>query len=135
MAALLLDGCSARVTVSEVVGTYVANRGHGVDVLEIKGDGTYFYTCKFGEAPDFENTIHSSNAPQDRSDFINHDHWSLHYDNGDLRITLDHFQACALDYRRPAGFWDVPVKRSWTGGIRLPIDSDVNYYFVKKNHS
>jgi hypothetical protein len=130
---MFLLGCSRKVGISDVLGTYAANRGQTVDTLEIKKDGSYFYTCKLASTPDFGNTAHWSNASPDTSDFTNEDHWKLHIDDGKPRITLDHFRACARDYRRPPGFWDLPVERSWRGTIQLPIDSDVNYYWVKQN--
>ena len=103
-----------------------------MDVLEIKRDGTYFYTCRLNKLPDFESTAHWTNASPDTSDFTNQGHWNLHNDAGQFRVAFDHFRFCASDYRRPAGFWDVPVRRSWKGMTQLPIDPDVNYYFVKK---
>jgi hypothetical protein len=131
LAALVLVGCSHKVGPSDVLGTYVANRDKGVDVLEIKKDGTYFYTCKLGKAPDFANTGHRTNSSPDVSDFTNENHWSLHYEDSEPRLTFDNFRFCARDYRRAAGFWDVSVQRSWRGAIQLPIDRDVNFYFVK----
>jgi len=131
LGALVLVGCSRKVGPSDVLGTYVANRDKGVDVLEVKKDGTYFYTCKLGKAPDFANTAHWTNSSPDVSDFTSENHWSLHYEDGEPRVTFDNFRFCARDYRRPAGFWDVSVQSSWTGAMRLPIDRDVNSYFVK----
>jgi len=131
LGALVLVGCSRKVGPSDVLGTYVANRDKGVDVLEVKKDGTYFYTCKLGKAPDFANTAHWTNSSSDVSDFTNENHWSLHYEDGEPRVTFDNFRFCARDYRRAAGFWDVSVQSSSTGAIRLPIDRDVNFYFVK----
>ena len=131
LGALVLVGCSRKVGPSDVLGTYVANRDKGVDVLEVKKDGTYFYTCKLGKAPDFANTAHWTNSSPDVSDFTSENHWSLHYEDGEPRVTFDNFRFCARDYRRLAGFWDVSVQSSWTGAMRLPIDRDVNSYFVK----
>jgi len=128
---LVLVGCSRRIAPADVAGRYTANRGNGVDVLEIRKDGLYSYTCKLGKTPDFENTTHWPQASIEATDFRNEGRWNLHYDEGEPRITLDHFQACARDYRRPPGLWDVPVERSLFGTIRLPIDSDVGFYFVK----
>jgi hypothetical protein len=130
---LVLVGCSHKVGPSDVLGTYVANRDKGADVLEVKKDGTYFYTCKLGETPDFANTAHWKNSSPDVSNFTNENHWSLHYDDGEPRMTFDDFRFCARDYRKAAGFWDVSVQRSWRGAFRLPIDRDVNFYFVKQD--
>lgn len=132
LATVIIAQCSRKPGPGDIVGTYTANRGHGMDLLEIKKDGTYFYTCKLGKTRDFENTAHSTHDSGDTSDFTSQDHWNVHYDDGQLRITLQNFRACARDYRRPPGFWDLPVERTWKGIIQLPIDSDLNYYFVKK---
>lgn len=131
-AAVVLVGCSRKIASSNVVGTYVANLNEGVEILEVKSNGTYFYTCKLGKSPDFANTPHWSSSSSDVSDFTNENHWNLHYDGGEPRLTFDNFRFCARDYRRSSGFWDVSVQHSWTGTIRLPIDRDVNFYFVKK---
>lgn len=135
LAALALaGGCSHKIGPLDVVGTYVANRGKGIDVLEVKRDGTYLYTCNPGKAPDFSNTRHRQGSSSVASSFTNENHWSLHYDDGEPRMTFDDFRFCAVDYRKPAGYWDVSVQRSWRGVLRLPIDRDVNFYFVKQNH-
>ena len=133
LAALALVGCSHKIGPADVVGTYRANRGNGVDVLDIKKDGTYLYTCNPGKAPDFSNTRHWNGSSSDVSSFSNENKWSLHYDDGDSRLTFDSFRFCAVDYRRPAGYWDVSVQRSWRGVIRLPIDPDINFYLVKQD--
>ena len=92
---ICLAGCSRRIEQSEVLGRYTVNRGKGVDEIELKKDGTYLYTCKLGNSSDFENM----------------DHWSFRYDNGDARITFDHFQFCAEEYRRkpPTGMCKLNV--------------------------
>ena len=131
--AVVLVGCSHKIGSLDVVGTYVANRGKGVDVLEVKRDGTYLYTCNPGKAPDFSNTGHWKSSSSDVSSFTNENTWSLHYDDGEPRMTFDDFRFCALDYRKPAGYWDVSVQRSWRGRIQLPVDRDVNFYFVKRD--
>jgi hypothetical protein len=79
LGALVLVGCSRKVGLSDVLGTYVANRDKGADVLEVKKDGTYFYTCKLGDAPNFANTAHWKKSSPDVSNFTNENHWSLHY--------------------------------------------------------
>lgn len=134
LATLALVGCSHKISPLDVAGTYVANRGKGVDVLEVKKDGTYVYTCNPAKAPDFSNTSHWKGSSSDASSFTNGNNWSLHYDDGEPRMTFDGFRFCALDYRKQAGYWDVSVQRSWRGVLRLPIDRDVNFYFVKQNH-
>lgn len=128
-----LVGCSHKIDPLDVVGKYSANLGKGVDVLEVKRDGTYLYTCDPSKAPDFSNTGHWKGSSSNVSGFTNENNWSLHYDNGEPRMTFDKFRFCALDYRKPAGYWDVSVQRSWRGVIRLPIDRDINFYFVKQN--
>ena len=131
-AAVFIAGCSRRIDSSNVAGTYVANRNQGVDILEVRSNGTYLYTCKLAKSPDFANTPHWNNSSSDASDFTNENHWNLHYDGDEPRMTFDNFRFCARDYRGSSGFWDVSVLHSWTGAIRLPIDRDVNFYFVKK---
>jgi hypothetical protein len=114
---LSLVGCSREVDSAAVLGTYVANHNKGLDEIELRQDGTYVYVCRLDDGKTLRNT----------------DGWTLHYENGQPRITFNHFTFCLSEYGAQPAYWDVPVDRTWTGTMRLPLDPDLGYYFIKQN--
>lgn len=114
--ALFCVGCRQKER-KDVIGTYIANHGKGLDEIELKQDGTYIYRCELNDGSKVTNTSH----------------WSFYDDHGEPRITFDHFQFCLTPYSKtPPGYWDVRVQRSMTGRLELALDSDVNFYYIKQ---
>ena len=57
----------------------------------------------------------------------------VHYQDGAPRITFQNFVVGPGGYgNAKLGFWDIEVDRSWFGSLRLPLDRDLGYYYIKK---
>jgi hypothetical protein len=113
---LAFAGCSRNITQDEVIGIYIANHHKGLDEIELQRTGLYTYTCKLNDGKALKNS----------------GSWSLHYENEEARITFNNFVFCLSQYGSKPAYWDVPVEKSWTGKLRLPLDRDLNYYFVRQ---
>lgn len=111
-------GCTKTIDRSMVIGRYYANHKKGVDSLELKSDGTYAYSYKALEGKEFSNT----------------DKWEFEYVGGKPTITFSQFMFGLPGYGSPKpGFWSVEVQKTfWRGEIRLCIDPDLGYFYVKE---
>jgi hypothetical protein len=104
-----------------IIGKYKANHNKGEDLLELKEDGTYIYQFITPDGKEIKNT----------------NKWELEYLEGRPIITFLRFSSALSKYssQRP-GFWIVEVEKSFfNGNIRLCIDPDLGYYYVKKKPS
>lgn len=111
---LVLTSCSKPIERADLIGKYTANHKKGLDVLDIKDDGTYIHTYQpaVGEA------------------VTNSDHWEVAFEKGEPRITFSKFTFGFGVGSKVSGFWDVKVERSGNQ-LRLSIDPDLNYYYEK----
>jgi len=123
LAIVALTGCARYQTSSDalqrrdVIGKYVANHGKGLDLIDVRQDGTYAYTYRPSTGGE---------------ELRNTGSWSLHYDDGKARITFHDFVFGWREYGGPMpGYWDVEVERS-LGKLRLCLDPDLNYYYVRQ---
>ncbi len=95
----------------------MANRDAGREVIELKRDGNYLYVCQVRGAEEFRNI----------------GRWKFYYQDGAPRITFQNFVVGPGGYgNAKLGFWDIEVDRSWFGSLRLPLDRDLGYYYIKK---
>jgi len=109
-------GCSNQIDRSLLVGKYIANHGKGVDTLELKSDGTYFYYYRSVDGKELTNT----------------NQWKFDYQDKEPRITFEKFIFGLPGYGvNVPGFWDVKIESSGKT-IRFCIDPDLNYYFEKQ---
>ena len=109
--------CSRKIDRDTVIGKYVANHGKGLDAIDLRKDGTYVYDCRLKSGEELHTT----------------DHWTFADENGEPRITFNHFVFCLSEYGAKPGYWDVKADRSLTGAVHLVLDPDLNYYYVKQN--
>lgn len=109
----------------ELVGTYRADYGYGVEQLTIRSDGTY--------RQDFVE----SGQPLHQ---INEGRWAMR-NSDDLwdPLTLELRDALLVDFggqrRDPAvrGSWVIPIRRGWwSGRVTLPIFEDIGLEFEKQ---
>ncbi len=114
---LVLTGCTHKIDGTAVLGTFVANHNKGLDEIQLRPDGTYICLCR----PKYGQELHSTG------------HWTFRHENGVPRITFDNFVFCLSDYGAKPAYWDVEVEQSWAGRLRLPLDRDLNYYFIQQN--
>jgi hypothetical protein len=114
-------GCSPRLQRSlerpDVFGRYVANHGKGLDVIELSPDGTYLYAYRSSDGKEFRNK----------------GRWTFYRQDGAPSITFDDFEFGLNGYGsgKPA-YWDVEVEASWLRELRLSLDPDLNYYYLKQ---
>lgn len=108
--------CTQKIERSIVVGKYIAKQDNGIDILELKSDGTYIYYYRFYDGMELKNS----------------NKWEIEYQNNETRITFDKFIFGLTGYgtKRP-GFWNVKVEKS-KKTLRLCIDPDINYCFEKQ---
>jgi hypothetical protein len=118
LAFVATTGCGKAIDRSMVVGIYYANHKKGVDSLEVKTDGTYEYHYKAPDGKEFRNT----------------NRWEFEYSEGKPMITFLDFTFALPGYgSKKPGFWIVEVQKSfWGSKLRLCIDPDLNYYYVKQ---
>jgi hypothetical protein len=108
--------CSQSIDRDQVVGRYSGNHGKGIDQIELRPDGSYLYACRLSDGKEFSNS----------------DRWTLDYANQEARITLDHFTSCLQQHGATPGYWDMPVEKSWSGTLRLALNPDLGYYYVRQ---
>lgn len=101
-----------------VIGKYEANHQKGIDTLELLRDGTYKYYYSF-----------------DGKEVTNSNSWEFKMFNGKPTITFRDFVFGLPGYSKyGAGFWVVEVEKSFfKGKLRLCIDPDLGYYYIKKD--
>jgi hypothetical protein len=112
-------GCVIPIDNDEIPGRYVANHKKVLlDMVEIRADGTYTYQYKTVSGDD---------------DFTNTGTWIIEDHAGRTYITFNKFVFVLPGYGsgRPA-YWPVEPLRSLTGSIRLTLDPDLGYYYVKQ---
>jgi hypothetical protein len=119
MLVLVAAGCTNAIDRSMVVGTYRANHNKGVDLLELKADGTYLYHYTAPDGREVRNT----------------NKWEFQYLDGKPKITFFEFSFGLHGYGTPKpGFWLVEVEKPILDNrLRLCIDPDLGYYFIKQN--
>jgi hypothetical protein len=108
----------------ELVGTYRADYGYGIEQLTIRSDGTY--RQDFGE---------TGQPPHQ----VNEGRWEIRNRDGDFwdPQMLELQDALLVDFaghRRdpPArALWAIPIRRGWTGRMKLPIFEDIGLEFEK----
>lgn len=116
-ATLIAAACSPKIDRTAILGRYVANHGKGLDAIELKQDGTYSYLY----------------WPQGGAEFRNSGRWTFYYQNSEPRVTFRDFVFGLRDYSGTMpGYWDVGVEQSWLGKLRLPLDADLNYYYLQR---
>ena len=109
-----LTSCSKPIDRAGLIGTYTANHGKGLDVLELRDDGTYVHSYQSAGGVILTN---SSN-------------WEVSLEHDISRITFSKFSFTFDVGSKVSGFWDVEVERSGKK-LRLVIDPDLNYYYEK----
>jgi hypothetical protein len=111
-------GCTSTIDRSMVIGKYYANHKKGVDSLELRSDGTYLYYYKAPDGKELKNT----------------NKWEFEYVEGKATITFLQFIFGLPGYGSPKpGFWTVQVQKTfWRGELRLCIDPDLAYFYVKE---
>ena len=109
--------CSSAINRASVVGKYIANHGKAFDAIDLNQDGTYTYLYR----------------PKSGAEFHNSGRWTLYREGSEARITFRDFIFGLPGYGGgPPGYWDVEVETSWAGKLRLSINPDLNYYYVKQ---
>ena len=111
-------GCSPTIERRALLGKYVANHGKGLDAIELKHDGSYVYFYRSSSGKEFRNA----------------GRWTFYRQDNAPRITFNDFVFGLGGYggAKP-GYWDVEIERSWRGELRLSLDPDLNYYYLKQN--
>lgn len=84
--------------------------------LELRSDGTYVY----------------QRTKIDGAQFTNSGTWEFEYWEGKPIISFSGFDFALPRYSRKRGFWVTNVGRTRGGNIKLCIDPDGNYFFVKQ---
>jgi len=112
-------GCTKQIDRSTVVGRYQASHDNGVELLELKADGTYVYQYRASDGREVRNT----------------NKWEFECLDEKPMITFSQFVFGPSGYGTPKpGFWVVKVDKSFLGDtLRLCIDPDLGYSYVKKN--
>jgi hypothetical protein len=111
--------CSRKIDRGTVIGKYAANHEKGLDAIELLKDGTYVYDCRLKSGKELHNT----------------DRWTFAFEDGEPRITFNHFVFCLPEYGAKPGYWDVKAERSLSGAVHLVIDPDLNYYYAKQSQN
>lgn len=117
---MLCASCSPQVQTENVVGTYLSNHGHGVETLTLHPTGRYTLVHKEG------GKIVLQNEGQ----------WALEKDDrGNARLSFERYVFGYRD-RDPfpdgdPGYWLVTVDQTWSGKLKLPVDPDLGYAYVK----
>jgi hypothetical protein len=108
--------CSSSIDRTSLVGKYTGNSGKAVDQIELREDGLYSH--------DFS-----------RPGKIFHDYgrWNFHRDGTEPRIAFHDYI-----YGNGSGPWprgtyvEAEVKASWMGKLRLSLDPDSTYHYMKQ---
>lgn len=116
-------GCGRGVTEHDVPGVYRAVYSYGTEQLTIREDGTYEQA--FGEKRDAVAVINRGRWELRRGDIWNRTQLVLHNP-----VSVDDGSGRKSDLKRFA-FWVLPVRRSWSGEIRVPINEDLGLTFEK----
>jgi len=120
------------ITRADVIGDYVGHyevfpritTGYrngvykgGTHQLQVQADGTFVYIY----SPTGGNTTKTTGT------------WTLHHTKRGLSILFDGLALAPSDAdARKSGYWDIPIHRPFWGPIRLPINDDLGYYWIKK---
>jgi len=115
--ATMISACSRSVSPSELPGTYVMNRGQAADTIFVRSDGTYLRRLVLpGEAP-------VSDTGQ----------WQLEPVAGEERIVFAKLRAKwpGLREESPPGYWPVRTVLGAGGQVRLPVDEDLGWAYVR----
>ena len=116
-------GCRRVINRDLIVGEYRANHNRGLDTLELKASGTYLYR--------YDGV--------DGRHVVNTNEWKFMNDRGRPLIACFGFVFGLPEYNgtsgRP-GTWLVEVSRPLFGGpLRLKLDPDRDYYYIKQTRS
>jgi len=98
-----------------VIGKYLSNNKSATEMLNVKSDGTYEYYYKGSAGKEITNS----------------DKWIFEYWRGKPLVTFSHFIFGWKETESRPAYWAVEVERSLFGNIKLSINSDLDYYFVK----
>jgi len=118
---ILAVGCRGTVPRERLVGTYRVAYGYGAEQLTLNADGTY--TQEFAATGEAFRAIN-----QGRFDFRTGDFWDgelLQLHNPVIVDELGKRSAMA----RSSGVWAMPVRRTWGGQPRFPINEDMGLEF------
>ncbi len=118
-ASLLSMGCERTTTADDIIGRYRLNRGKASDVLVLRADGIYLHYYRPPNGVPRTDTARWTSERTGRGFQVEFEMFS-HYSRA------EHFPS----ERIGRGFWIVRVERSWRGQIRLPVDTDINLYYV-----
>jgi len=110
----LLQSCTG------IEGTYVANYHIGTDTVKIFSNHKYAKIC------------YPSNAPKDKIHFIDSGTWSVTNGAINFRDWVDR-NGMFHSYDDGPSIFVADIKRNYfTGGIKLLIDYDKEYYYIKQ---
>ena len=124
MLVLASAACGRRARPDEVPGTYVMNRGRAADTLVVRPGGTYL-----------RRYVAPGGAPATDSGA-----WSVDTATGEGRIVFEGFVARWRGEVFPGlpdpgggrgGLWAVAAERPPGGGVRLPVNDDVGWAYVR----
>jgi hypothetical protein len=120
----MLSACSnAPVSKKEVVGSYSINKGSPKDEIEVFANGRYTHTY----------------APRGGAAVVDSGTWSLREYNG-MRLFFENFRSWSRKSRYPnavnggeppPALWPALVERSFSGELRLIVDSDQDWMYIK----
>ncbi|MUO79434.1 hypothetical protein GOZ78_17730 [Agrobacterium vitis] len=119
-AALMLSGCGDDLNLGDAVGIFQSNHGHGVEVLDIRPDGTYVLTYQ-----KVDSTV-----------FTNSSRWTFEKDkDGVASMSFYYFRFGYTDSPPPfgdrIGILHVDIERSFWGTPEMIVDPDLGYAYVK----
>ena len=121
IAAMLLVGCKQRLAHDDLVGTYRLNRPGAEDVLVLNGGGRYVHRF----------------TPADGSTSADSSTWTLEEHDGEQRIVFSDFLMRApkeddTTRTQVRGFWAALVSPARSGDVRLLVNDDLGWYYVRE---
>jgi hypothetical protein len=118
---LSLAGCGSSPHVKDVVGTYKLNRGEESDIIEVRNDSTYVHTLR----------------PRGGEVATESGKWTLEEHGGEQRVIFTHFLMRApkeglAGTAQVRGIWPATIGRNIRGRIRLTVNDDFGWYYVRE---
>lgn len=117
LAATPILACNRDIRFGDVLGSYALNKGDAIDVVELRADSTYSH----------EITPRAGSANVERGA------WTLE----DRRIIFTDFLMRAPKEGEGGtpqvrGIWPASVDRDMRGRLRLVVNDDLGWYYVRK---
>jgi len=118
---ILVVGCHGTVPRERLVGTYRVDYGYGAEQLTLRADGTY--TQEFAAKGEALLAINQGRFDLKTGDFWDGELLQLHDP-----VIVDELGKRSAMARSP-GVWAMPVRKTWGGQPRFPINEDMGLEF------